>query len=744
MGKQLIIFISIICFQMATVLQAQISHGGKPLPLTITKSTGTNFYMELPSFDLSEQLRIDSLNESDLRSGSHFAYKFMTDFTPVNSGTWLTLADGTRVWRLGIRSAGACSINILFSEYEIPEGAQLFLFNPEQTHVLGAFNHLNNSELGLLPVAPVKGDELIIEYQEPANVTFHGKLKVGEVNHDYRGLKGRGPQGDMSYLWCMPTLACEQQNSDKYDEIGRSVVLLIINGVTLCSGALINNPDGKPYLLTASHCLNEQFTINNPDYEKVAGNIVAFFNYDSPLCKPVMRGTEEMSIASARFRATNEQTDMALLELLETPPVFYQPYYAGWNAKDQGIAPYAGIHHPWGSVKRISIASEVKLNTFLSNQANFINNGHWQIEEWTSGATEGGSSGSPLFDNNNLIIGGLSGGYERRGCARPFNDFYFALSQSWDISPEADKQLKTWLDPAGTNSKRTMQGLNPYSATPCIRLSNIKESGKINRIEATPLSSSGTGNAFGNNSLGMNEFAEAYKITGNAKIYGTYIVNPAINKDQNIEIEINVYNGSEKPETLLHTESFKPSFVTLDKDTFIDSIKPFDRDQESFITFSEPVEVSGTFYVSYKIKSATSNASFAAFNLPKGETSKNTTWINHRGQWIEATAHPATPMTTSLFIDPVVQYNIASSNTFIDDSDPVRIFAESASKTVNILLPSTIVNARYSMISANGKIWKNGVIHTGQNIVSADAAPPGIYLIQITYGNKSYTQKILF
>lgn len=733
----------ILCLLASNYMAGQISHGGKPLPMTISNTRSGSLFQEMPPFNIAEQLLIDSLNESYLKSGSSFAYKFMTDFTPDNSGTRFTLADGTRVWRLGIRSAGAYSINILFSEYEIPEGAQLFLYNPEQTHVLGAFNHLNNSELGILPVAPVKGDELIIEYQEPPNASFHARLRVGEVNHDYRGLKGFGPQGDNPYLWCMPALSCEQQNTDKYDEVGRSVVLLIINGITLCSGAMINNPDGKPYLLTASHCLNGRFTIKNPDYEKIAGNIVAFFNYESPLCKPVMRGTEEMSVTSAHFRATNEQTDMALLELRETPPVFYQPYYAGWNAKDQGTAPYVGIHHPLGSVKRINIADNVELNTFTTKDANFINNAHWLIKEWANGATEGGSSGSPLFDSNNLIIGGLSGGYEIRGCARPFNDFYFALSQSWDISSEADKQLKVWLDPAGTNATRSMQGLDPHSATPCIRLSNIKESGKTDLIEVTTLNSSGNDPAFGNNSLGMNEFAEEYKITGNAKIYGIYIVNPTINNAQSIEVEINVYSGSEKPETLLHTQVFKPSFVTLEKEVFIDSVKPLNRDQESFIIFTEPVEVSETFFVGYKIKSSTS-ASFAAFNLPKGETSKNTAWIKNNGQWQEATAHPATPMSTSLFIDPVIQYYIASSTNAIGDNAPVRIFTESASKTINILVPETIDKARYSIISTNGKIWQTGIIQAGQNTVTADAAPSGIYLIQIIYGNNSYTQKILF
>ncbi len=734
----------ILCLLSANHMISQVSHGGKPLPLsTLNTRSGTQF-KEMPPFDVAEQLRIDSLNESDLRSGFHFAYKFMTDFTPENSGNWFTGADGTRVWRLGIRSEGAYSINVLFSEYEIPEGAQLFLYNPDQTHILGAFNHLNNSELNKLPVSPVQGDELIIEYQEPANVPFHGRLKVGEVNHDYRNLRGYEPKGHSTiYHWCMKPLVCYQDTTDKYNNIGRSVVLIIINGENACSGTLINNTlnDGKPYLLTASHCLNNQFTITNPDYETIAGNIVTFFNYESPLCDPVMRGTEEMSMASTRFRATNESTDMALLELKETPPAYYQPYYAGWNAKDEGTAPYAGIHHPGGSVKRVNTTKQVESATYPG--MDFIKNGHWHVKEWTSGSTAGGSSGSGLFDSNNQLIGGLSGG--ESSCPAPYNDFYFALSQSWEASTDADKQLKTWLDPAGTNTGRTCKGLDPYSATPCIRLSNIKESGKAEKIEATPLPSPGTGPAFGNNSLNMNEFAEAYKITGEAKVYGTYIVNPAITQDKEIDVEITVYSGSGKPETLLHTESFRPSFVTTNnKIDFIDSIKPLSRDQESFITFSEPVDVSGSFFVGYKIRTATAGTSFSAYNLPKGETSKNTTWINYQGQWTEASAHPASPMSTSLFIDPVIQYNTASTNTSIDNNNPIRIFTEAASKTVHILLPATIREARYSIISMNGTRLQNGIVHNGENTIAATGAGPGIYLVQITSNKDSFTQKILF
>lgn len=449
MVRNFIIYIG-LCLLLCVSGKAQISHGGQPLPLSATKSLADEMFVQMPEFDLTEQLRIDSLEATDLRSGYRFAYKFMTDYTPANSGIRFTLPDGTKVWRLGIRSENALSINIMFSKYLLPAGARLFLYNSDQTEILGSFNHLNNSDLGILPVAPILGDELIVEYQEPANAAFPGKLTVGEVNHGYRNFRISEPQPDRSAFSCMPAVACYQDTTTRYNDIERSVLLLIINGEIGCTGTLVNNTanDGKPYLLTASHCLNNQFTIENPDYEEVAGNIVCYFNYNSPQCSPVEPGRTDQTLASAYFRAVNEKTDMALLELKDTPPADYHAYYAGWNAQDAGIGPYACIHHPGGSLKRLNqVDGEVELKTYRIAVTQFNENSHWQVARWATGCTAGGSSGSPLLDENNLVLGGLTGGAS--SCGNPVEDFFFSIQKSWSEPEDSSKQLKYWLDPIG-------------------------------------------------------------------------------------------------------------------------------------------------------------------------------------------------------------------------------------------------------------------------------------------------------
>ena len=90
MNMKKLVTLFFLCLLVSAHLTGQISHGGRPLPMTILSTRSGSLFQEMPAFDIAEQLRIDSLNESDLRSSFHFAYKFMTDFTPDNSGSWFT------------------------------------------------------------------------------------------------------------------------------------------------------------------------------------------------------------------------------------------------------------------------------------------------------------------------------------------------------------------------------------------------------------------------------------------------------------------------------------------------------------------------------------------------------------------------------------------------------------------------------------------------------------------------------
>jgi hypothetical protein len=710
---------------------------------TAMRSFSTILFEEMPSFDLVSELARDSADTDRLRGGYRFAYKFVTDYNRFNSGSTFTLSDGTTVWRLGIRSAGALSINIFFSEYNLPEGARVYIFDPAQRIVLGSFNHLNNSEAGVLPVAPLEGDELIIEYQEPASASFPGRLTVGEVNHAYRPLRGAEPSGNYSNFSCMPSPVCIEGRAG-LDSIQRSVLLMIIDGVTACTGVLVNNSasDGKPYVMTASHCLNNNFMIKNPDYVKVAASIVSFFNYSSPTCDTVRRGAEEMSVASAQFRAVNTDYDLALLELYETPPPYYRPFYSGWSRDENGgRPPYVGIHHPKSSVKRVNlVTNEISLISFGQY---FLPNGHWLVERYDEGCTDRGSSGSPLFDSTNSVIGLLSGGEST--CDTPENDLFYAFFKAWAPSDNANEQLKCWLAPGdAVDETFFVKGLDPYESNPCYRLSNILENKLNDSIEVTNIQ--GSGRMFGINSITAAEYVEEYYANSKASVEGLYLVVPAIDDNANeLKVEVVIYNSNAgKPATLLYTGIFSPAYKNLSTTSgvFVETPRPLQRSQEVFVRIDEKVTVEGTFFVGYRIVSP-ANSTFAVYNLRKGQSAENTAWVKHNNNWVAAKSHPAMPFATALFIDPVIRFHTGVDVKSVADNAAADIFSDLGRRNIYInIYDGKISAAVFSLYSADGRMLLRKEINNSAHI-PVDFLNSGIYIGSLQWRGGSLSRKIV-
>ena len=77
----------------------------------------------------------------------------------------------------------------------------------------------------------------------------------------------------------------------------------------------------------------------------------------------------------------------------------------------------------------------------------------WEVTDWDQGVTEPASSGSPLFNQNQLIVGQLYGG----GAAcigttdNGRDDNYGRFDVSWD-GTAPNRRLRDWLDPSGTNA----------------------------------------------------------------------------------------------------------------------------------------------------------------------------------------------------------------------------------------------------------------------------------------------------
>ena len=213
----------------------------------------------MPSFDV-DQFFIEDDNE--MRSGDTKPYRFANpisvNFNMNNSGIWTELEDGSMVWRLKIESLGAFSLNIIYDIFDVPDGAEFFVYSDDKEMVLGAFTSFNHKPHGGFSTAPVKGDKIILEYNQPSNASFDGNISISTIAHDYRNVffneeRGYGDSGS-----CNNNVACSI-GDDWQDEIRSVAMILTSGGSRLCTGSLINNAtqDLSPYFLTANHCLGE-------------------------------------------------------------------------------------------------------------------------------------------------------------------------------------------------------------------------------------------------------------------------------------------------------------------------------------------------------------------------------------------------------------------------------------------------------------------------------------------------------
>ena len=744
-------FSLVLCFlfYLHSTTFAQISYGGSPLfpeNSLLRNSNGLDF-IEMPAFDLDSVLRMDELNKQNMRSSYQFAHKFYTHIEKGQKGSCQVMPDGTKVWQVGIHSKGAFSINLLFTKYHLPEGGKLFIYNADHSHIIGSFDHRNNSEEKILPIRPVAGDSIIIEYSEPANVAFEGELIIGEVNHDYRDilrLSNDEPKGDPADSSCMIDVVCGDADAD--DTIIRSTVLLVINGNTACSGSLINNTanDEKPYILTAVHCLNPQIaqgTFRNMDhYVARAGTIITFFNYNRPVCKTQMRGTEEMSIAATDARAIIEKKDIALLELKEKPPVHYDAYYAGWNMSNQANnPPYTNLHHPQWSVKKYGVAN--KNLTLLNQRINYFDTDtHWTVESWDVGSTDFGSSGSPLFDKNNLIVGVLTTGFSLCSGNNPNgkSDYFAAFHTGWEQA-DANNQLKTYLDPINTG-KQQQEGYDPNASNPLVRVSNADYNNGDNLVN-TQLDAPNSGFVFGKSNLNTTEFAEEFNLNQTSEVLGVYLMIPPMPFSYTSGVEIEIYSGTSVPETLLVSKPFRPQFQNYSGGNFNLTDRSTSSGIESFVLFDNPVNVQKKFFVAYKIN--TDNP-FSVYNTEFSSTKPNTAWMKHESQWVKASEYTPVSISTSLALQPLIRYTNGDSIYEPEKEGKEIIYYDRNSN--QLFFPfETTDSGEIFLYSVSGQLLERLSFSAEEKSIKLSITPKGaVGIVKLVHKGGTISRKIIY
>lgn len=441
--------------------------------------TVVSSFDHLPLLSLPKINREQLAQEDIVRDNQGILYRIgvaqFTNITVNNSGLWETNTDGSRTWKLRIKSEGAEALSFLFQTFKIYGESTFDVLDLNGRKVHNTLTKDDVQDAFTQNAALCRGDELILVLNEPTN-TQPSEIHIDRVMHNYRST-GYGNQEKINESEaCEVNVNCSPVGDSWQDEKRGVARIYVVESASAgwCTGSLINNTaqDCKPYFLTALHCGVTTSATNMTQWK-------FYFRYESPNCtNPSTAGTLDdyfvtgcLRIADSGDGGGDSGSDFLLVQLgsanntstivTQLKSTNFNAYWNGWNANNTATTGGTGIHHPAGDIKKISTAT----GTTVSSGWN--GNGlqsHWRTT-WTAnanghGVTEGGSSGSPYFNNSQgYIVGTLTGGGSFCNATNQ-PDYYGKMSYHWTSNGTAtNRQLKPWLDPTNSGAL-TLAGSN--------------------------------------------------------------------------------------------------------------------------------------------------------------------------------------------------------------------------------------------------------------------------------------------
>ncbi len=441
-------------------------------------------YNDIPALKLPK-LNLSQIQAEDItRDKQGLLYRIgvaqFTNITTENSGVWTNNTDGSRTWKLRVNSPDAEALSFLFETFKIYGGTTLKITDLNGKNVHNTLTSSDVEDHFRQNAALCGGDDLVLILHEPA-FTQPSEILIDRVMHNYRSTGYAKKEKINESETCEVNINCTPVGDTWQDEKrGVARIYVVETGSAgWCTGSLVNNTaqDCKPYFLTALHCGVSTSAANMTQWK-------FYFRYESPNCtNPSTAGTLDDYFITGCVRKADSAdnggdsgSDFLLVQLgsaaneaatiTTLKSANFNAYWNGWNANTTATTGGTGIHHPAGDIKKISTFSG---NT-VSTQWGTATGSHWRVT-WTAnanghGVTEGGSSGSPLFNNSQgYIIGTLTGGGSF--CtALNSPDQYGKMSYHWTSNGTTQaKQLKPWLDPTNSGVLTLAGSANPCTPT---------------------------------------------------------------------------------------------------------------------------------------------------------------------------------------------------------------------------------------------------------------------------------------
>jgi len=329
--------------------------------------------------------------------------------------------DGGVAWTAEIDSPGALGVRVHFARALLPPGVSLVVYDADEpSEAYGPFTAAGPAGTGEFWGPTVFGDRVAVEVRVAADAVGTPLVVVADaVQHIYAprtaapapaGASG-GPKSAGS---CEIDVQCSSAYGSNAAHGVARISFVSGGGTYDCSGALLNDNDPTtttPWFLTANHCVSTEAEANSVQF---------YWDYYASSCGGFAPSLQSVPQSyGATLVATSSTTDVTLLKITGSVPSG-RTLLAWTSATSYLGASVVGLHHPVGDVMKISAGSLTALQTYFYDLV------------WSNGITEPGSSGSPLFDSSQQVIGQLWGGSS--SCSNlSGTDIYGRLDQSYPL-----------------------------------------------------------------------------------------------------------------------------------------------------------------------------------------------------------------------------------------------------------------------------------------------------------------------
>lgn len=328
--------------------------------------------------------------------------------------------EGKLVWAAVVTANNAGAIRLHVEDMSLPRGAELFVYSMAG-EVYGPYTRFGPNGNGNFWTTAVFGSQAILQLRvnrpnvDLSRVSFR-VMEAGLITEKFAGaLDGRidsarqvkaapgtdavFPCGNSSCVMDATCVNNTQANAAKL----ATAKMEWVSGAFLytCTGGLIsdNNPTQSNFFLTANHCLSKNST---------AQNVSFYWQFATLSCNgtcPVNAGWA-LKTTGSTVSATNRKGDFTLLRLSTNPPA--GSVFLGWTnapvANSNGADLFRVSNPQFGP----QVYSQHDVDTSAPTCTGWPRGERIYSRDLT-GATDGGSSGSPVVNASLQVVGQLSG-----------------------------------------------------------------------------------------------------------------------------------------------------------------------------------------------------------------------------------------------------------------------------------------------------------------------------------------------